>query len=105
MRTLTNLIIYLDVLKPRTFDSEELNKELPLDVLLSFAFQNFEDKASENGKLMIKDIRDVRLSDALKIVQQITKLITKILTPTESSTIYIPTSGAGIPKKGMPGFT
>lgn len=38
-RTITNLIMYLDVMKPRAFDSEELIKELPLDTLLSFAFQ------------------------------------------------------------------
>ena len=54
---------------------------------------------------MIKDFRDMRLNDAIKTVQQISNLVSKILTPTESSTIYIPTSGAGVPKKGMPGFT
>ena len=37
-RSITNLIIYMDVMKPRAFDSEELLKELPLDTLLSFAF-------------------------------------------------------------------
>jgi len=30
-RCLTNVLIYLDVTKPRSFDSEELTKELPLD--------------------------------------------------------------------------
>ena len=67
--------MYLDVMKPRAFDSEELIKELPLDTLLSFAFQQFEEKASENGKLMIKDIRDIKLNDAIKTVQQISHLI------------------------------
>jgi len=38
VRTITNMIMYLDVMKPRAFDSDELVKELPLDTLLSFAF-------------------------------------------------------------------
>lgn len=105
VRTITNLIMYLDVMKPRAFDSDELVKELPIDTLLSFAFQQFEEKASENGKLMIKDIRDIKLNDTIKAVEQICQLIKKVLIPTESQTIYIPQSGAGIPKKGMPGFT
>jgi len=54
---------------------------------------------------MIKDIRDIKVNDAIKAVQQITSLIGRVLIPTECASIYIPTSGAGIPKKGMPGFT
>jgi hypothetical protein len=83
-RTITNLIMYIDVMRPRAFDSEELLKELPLETLICFAFQQFEEKASENGKLMIKDFRDIKLNDAIKTVEQISLLVSKILTPTES---------------------
>ena len=74
-RSITNLIMFLDVMKPRAFDSDELLKELPLDTLLSFVFQAFEEKASENGKLMIKDFRDIKVHDAIKSLQQIADLI------------------------------
>ena len=67
--------MFLDVMKPRAFDSDELLKELPLDTLLSFVFQAFEEKASENGKLMIKDFRDIKVHDAIKSLQQIADLI------------------------------
>lgn len=48
---------------------------------------------------MLKDIRDIKVNEAIKTVVQITDLIQRILTPTESSSIYIPTSGAGVPKR------
>lgn len=31
MRVLTNLAMFVDVTKPRAFDAEDLNKELPAD--------------------------------------------------------------------------
>jgi hypothetical protein len=31
MRVLTNLVMFVDVTKPRAFDAEDLNKELPAD--------------------------------------------------------------------------
>jgi len=30
--------MFVDVTKPRAFDSEELTKELPQDILIGFAF-------------------------------------------------------------------
>jgi len=38
MRTMTNFIMYLDVVKPRLFDCEDLLKELPRDLIFAFAF-------------------------------------------------------------------
>lgn len=60
-RVLTNIILYLDAIKPRLFSesSEELNKPLPLnDVCFEFIFDR---EASEDRtdlhKLTIKDMR------------------------------------------------
>jgi hypothetical protein len=54
---------------------------------------------------MIKDVRDLKLQDCLQIVQNISKLIENILTPQNQTLIHIAASGAGQPKKGMPGYT
>ena len=37
-RTLTNLIMYVDVTKPRAFDADDLTKELPIEQLIGFVF-------------------------------------------------------------------
>ena len=49
--------MYLDVLRPRNFDSPELTTELPMDVTYEFCYTEFEANAQEASKLMIKDIR------------------------------------------------
>lgn len=38
MRAVTNFIMYVDVTKPRSFDAEDLTKELPQDVMIGFLF-------------------------------------------------------------------
>jgi hypothetical protein len=81
MRALTNLIMYIDVTKPRAFDAEDLLKELPQEILIGFAYQSIEERASENGKVMIKDVRDLKLEDCLVNIQNLFSLIKNILAP------------------------
>lgn len=57
-RVLQNILIYLDVLKPRTFDAEDLNKDLPLDSTFVFWHLSAQKNAAEVGKLMVKDFKD-----------------------------------------------
>jgi len=57
--------MFLDVTRPRAFDSDDLQNELPLDILIGFMFQTIEEKSSENGKVMIKDVRNLKLEDCL----------------------------------------
>ena len=64
-----NILIYLDVLKSRSFDSDDLIKELPLDITFLFWHLSIQSNASEVGKLMIKDFKDVTLSDARQNLQ------------------------------------
>jgi len=65
MRAITNFVMFLDVTRPRAFDSDDLQNELPLDILIGFMFQTIEEKSSENGKVMIKDVRNLKLEDCL----------------------------------------
>jgi hypothetical protein len=65
MRAVTNFIMYVDVTRPRAFDADDLTKELPQDVMVGFLFQAIEEKASETGKVMVKDCRDLRLSSCI----------------------------------------
>lgn len=65
MRSITNLIMYVDVTKPRAFDAEDLLKELPQEILIGFAFQSIEGKAAEQGKVTIKDVRDMKMQECM----------------------------------------
>lgn len=60
-RVLTNIILYLDVIKPRLFSesAEQLNKPLPLnDVCFEFVFdREASDERTDLQKLTIKDMR------------------------------------------------
>ena len=49
--------MYLDVLRPRNFDSADLSTELPMDMTFKFCYNEFEANASEASKLLIKDIK------------------------------------------------
>ena len=56
-RVLTNLRMYLDVLRPRDFDAGDLQVEVPADTAFHFCYNMFESNASEVGKILIKDIK------------------------------------------------
>lgn len=56
-RIMTNIKMYLDVLRPRSFDAPDLGTEIPVDVGFHFCYNKFEMNASEAGHLLIKDIR------------------------------------------------
>jgi len=58
-RVLTNLMLFLDVIKPRLYSDSDLNKPLPLhDVCFEFIFdKEASDERSDLSQLTIKDMR------------------------------------------------
>ena len=56
-RLLTNIRMYLDVLRPRNFDATDLTTEIPSDTAYYFCYNKFEANASEAGKLLVKDVK------------------------------------------------
>lgn len=109
MRILTNIQMLTDVLKPRKFDSFDLQTELPQDTAFYFCYNQFSEQASEANKILIQDIRGPFTSfyecqSSLKILFRLLK---------ESLTVYEALPGVfaggsqsqqGRVKKGMPGF-
>jgi hypothetical protein len=74
-RVLQNVLIFLDVLKPRNFDSDDLTKELPLDSTYVFWHLAAQRNASEVGKLMIKDFKDQALSEAFSSLRLLFEML------------------------------
>ena len=106
-RVLTNIVMYLDVLRPRNFDSLDLQTELPMDTTFAFCYDEFEVNATEANKLMIKDIRTTTVSMKsskrnlefmFKILEQILSLHTEIARVRNTNMV------TGKTKRGMPGF-
>ena len=58
-RVVSNIRMYLDVLKPRNFDASDLTTEVPSDLAFYFCYNQFEANSSEAGKVLIKDIKGV----------------------------------------------
>lgn len=56
-RIVTNIRMYLDVLRPRNFDAGDLTTEVPGDLAFYFCYNQFEANSSEVGKVLIKDIK------------------------------------------------
>ena len=56
-RVLTNISMLLDVHRPRSFDSADLQTEIPGDVAFYFCYNMYEANASETGKILIRDIK------------------------------------------------
>ena len=54
---------------------------------------------------MVKDCKEVKLAECLQATNNLVKLIEAILTPQNTSLVHMAASGAGQPKKGMPGHT
>ena len=81
MRVVTNLVMFVDVTKPRAFDADDLNKELPEDTLLLFAFGEIKHKAADASKVLVKDVRDLTVQSCIESVLDIVQLLKNILTP------------------------
>ena len=74
-------MIYLDVLRPRTFDADDLTKELPLDSTYLFWHLSAQRNASEVGKLMIKDFKDTALTHAFDNLKLLFEMLDSLLKP------------------------
>ena len=106
-RALTNIVMYLDVLRPRNFESPELTTELPMDVTYEFCYTEFEANAQEASKLMIKDIRTTTagLRNCKRNLDIMFRLLSKVLSlHTEVATVRNTNSAASKVKRGLPGF-
>jgi len=75
LRSITNLVLFLDVAKPRAFDADDLLKELPQEQLIGFAFQGIEEKAAELGKVLIKDCAGIAFDQTLRSLTNLSELI------------------------------
>lgn len=103
-RVLQNILIYLDVLKPRTFDAEDLSRELPQDVTFVYCNQAALKNASETGKLMVKDFKDLPAADAFSNLQLMFTMLQSLLKPLPNMTLARTSYNiVGKLKKGMPG--
>ena len=56
-RVMSNIRMYLDVLRPRSFEANDLTSEIPSDLAYYFCYNQYEANASEAGKLLVKDIK------------------------------------------------
>jgi hypothetical protein len=56
-RIVTNIRMYLDVLRPRNFDAPDLTTEISSEIAYYFCYNKFETNASEAGKLLVKDVK------------------------------------------------
>ena len=54
--------MYLDVMRPRNFDANDLQTELPGDVIFQFCYESFVENSQDASKLLIKDIKTVSTS-------------------------------------------
>ena len=112
-RVVSNIRMYLDVLRPRSFEANDLTSEIPSDLAYYFCYNQYEVNASEVGKLLVKDIRGVsgEWSSLVQAQKNLTFLFTLLMghlvlnktlpgVQTLSSQVF-----TGKVKKGMPGFS
>ena len=58
-RIMSNIRMYMDVLRPRNFDATDLTTEVPSDLGFYFCYNVFEANSQEAGKVLIKDIKGI----------------------------------------------
>ena len=99
--------MYLDVLRPRNFDSNELLTELPTDVTYEFCYTEFESNAEVASKLVIKDIKasTASLKNGKRNLELMFKLLSQILSlHTEVASVRNTNQATGKIRRGTPGF-
>ena len=80
-RVLTNILVFMDVMRPRNFDAQDLQRELPIDQTYIFWHANATQNCSEPNKLLIKDFKDEHLQEARENMAHLFKLLDHTLRP------------------------
>ena len=99
--------MYLDVVRPRNFDSADLLTEMPIDMTYAFCYNEFEANATETSKLLIKDIKTttVSLKKSMCNLEIIFRILAEILSiHTDVASVRNTNQVTGKLKKGLPGF-